>query len=160
MFRSIFVFLLFFVKHILLQPISALLLAPVSSSAVRSLVNRLLRARSISVVSAPRRVVPVQSAPSFLLYSEKRALSWEEKGRGGEPVPRQCCSFMLSSPYSRAPGHPPPPSPRRLLTCETASPQPRGCWQTVNKADYFAACNFYLFLRTYVSLTLRSRQGH
>lgn len=30
--------------------------------------------------------------------------------------------------------------------------QPHGCWRTVNKADHFAACNFYLFLRTYVSL--------
>jgi len=30
--------------------------------------------------------------------------------------------------------------------------RPHGCWRTVNKADYFTACNFYLFLRTYVSL--------
>lgn len=26
----------------------------------------------------------------------------------------------------------------------------------MNKADYFAACNFYLFLGTYVSLTVRA----
>jgi len=52
---------------------------------------------------------------------------------------------------------------RRPATCLTPVKrplQPRGCWQTVNKADHFAACNFYLFLRTYVSLTPRSRRDH
>lgn len=50
-----------------------------------------------------------------------------------------------------SPEHPPPLS--HGVSPVMRPLQPRGCWRTVNKADHFAACNFYLFLRTYVSLT-------
>ena len=60
---------------------------------------------------------------------------------------RQGCAFT-------SPEHPPPLSHGVSPVSPVMRPlQPRGCWRTVNKADHFAACNFYLFLRTYVSLT-------
>lgn len=49
-----------------------------------------------------------------------------------------------------------PPFVPRCLSPVKRPLQPRSCWQTVNKADHFAACNFYLFLRTYVSLAAGS----
>lgn len=68
---------------------------------------------------------------------------------------RRQCSFVNAPVSGLCPRSPEehPPSPSHGVSPVMRPLQPHGCWRTVNKADYFAACNFYLFLRTYVSLT-------
>lgn len=99
--------------------------------------------------SSRRMPILIQSAR----YQTKRDVSFRKRREGEGNRSRRQCSLVYAPVQGCGPASPEhPPSLSHGVSPVMRPLQPHGCWRTVNKADHFAACNFYLFLRTYVSL--------